>query len=251
MTDIKMCYGIPPKPLGTPTQLISVEEAHALNPSWKPGWNLKETGDGFVHERFGERRLVALQDRETLELRGDKILRLEPQGAVSLAYGIDASGVLRIALQWQYRDAVRKPSAPPWTYKEAHDPSNFGCWSLEIPRGFGKEKIAAAKTALQEVAEEIGYGEPICAQPLGLLCPNTTFDTPQPVFAVQFNIVPPDPSLIQLDKEEAVSGIVGWMTLREINRAIVEKKIFCAFTKASVAEICAMIDTGTLNIQKA
>ncbi|OHA48061.1 MAG: hypothetical protein A2806_03825 [Candidatus Terrybacteria bacterium RIFCSPHIGHO2_01_FULL_48_17] len=253
MAHEKTCYGIPPKPdASPPIELISASEAariyeeRAQHPRdfWIPGW--RKTIDGFVHPRYGERRLLAIFNTETGEICGDKILRLEPKGAVTIPWGIDAMRNIRLAFQWQYRDATRKPDAPPWEYGELHHPEYFGCWSLEIPRGFGKEKVAAETIAKEEATEEMGFGKPIGSQALGLACPNTTFDTPQPVFAVQYNIVPPDPRSIRLDPTESVAGIIGWMTLKEINKSIVQQQIYCAFTKAAVAEFCAMLETGEL-----
>lgn len=242
--DVKMVYGVPPRPEQERPMLITdIKSAQEVNKEFEPGWIA--TPEGYLNERFGARLHVAVCD-EDFNPKFDKIVMVS-HGAAACPWGIDDDGNVRIALQWSFREVIRRVDKP-YENGEGVVASNYGAWSLEMPRGFNNSVLSDTKdTATRELAEETGYGDPKRVQFLGTLSPDTAFDAiPIPIYAVQTEIIPLDTSLLDLDSGEKFGGVVGWVTLDEFDNLLLDQKIFCGFTLASYSFFVAKLKNGSL-----
>lgn len=242
--DLKMVYGAPPRPRQERPMLITdIRTAQEVNNKFEPGWIA--TPEGYLNERFGARLHVVVCD-EDLNPKFDKIVMVS-HGAGTCPWGLDNEGSVRIALQWSFREVIRRVDKP-YEHGEGVVTDNYGVWSLETPRGFNNSVLSDTQdTAIRELAEETGYGDPKRVQFLGICNPDTAFDAvPIPIYAVQTEIVPPDPSLLDLDSGEKFGGVIGWVTLDEFDKLLLDKKIFCGFTLAAYSFFMANLNNGSL-----
>ncbi|MEX0877847.1 MAG: NUDIX domain-containing protein [Candidatus Spechtbacterales bacterium] len=243
MSDLKMIYGIPPRPSGRPMLISEVSAVQERNSDFEPGW--KSSHQGYISERFGARLHVVVCDEEG-NPKFDKIVMVS-HGAGTCPWGIDSEGNVRVALQWSFREVIRRTDRPYEAY-EVLNPDDYGVWSLETPRGFNKNALSDTEvTAVEELAEETGYGDPKGTQLIGFVVPDTAFDSvPVPVYAVQTEIVPPDPSLLELDSGEEFGGVIGWVTLDEVSELLVSQTITCGFTLAALSFFKAHFEKAEL-----
>ncbi|MDX1607720.1 MAG: NUDIX domain-containing protein [Candidatus Spechtbacterales bacterium] len=243
MADVKMVYGAPPRPNGRPMLLSEIEDAQKVNPDFEPGWQATE--QGYINERFGARLHVAVCDEE-MNPKFDKIVMVS-SGAGTCPWGIDPGGNVRVALQWSFREVIRRVDRPYEAFEDLNT-DDYGVWSLETPRGFNKSALSDTEdTAVEELAEETGYGEPKRVQLLGTYVPDTAFDAvPIPIYAVQTEIVPPDPSLLELDPGEEFGGVIGWVTLDEVTKLVADQAITCGYTLASLSQFKAAVELDRL-----